>query len=128
MAAKGKVARRAGAPSQSTTPASPPGEQRATGSAAQSAARRRRGWIAGLAAIVILVIAVGAFFALRGPPPVTTAAMPIAQYVGDETCASCHAREQAAWKGSDHDLAMQTADDKSVLGDFADAKFTYAGT
>ena len=41
---------------------------------------------------------------------------------------SCHAKEHAAWNGSDHDLAMQVADEKSVLGDFADAKFTYAGT
>ncbi|HEY2850527.1 MAG TPA: tetratricopeptide repeat protein, partial [Gemmatimonadaceae bacterium] len=33
-----------------------------------------------------------------------------------------------AWKGSDHDLAIQIADGKSVLGNFDGAKFTYAGT
>ena len=43
-------------------------------------------------------------------------------------CAACHANEQAAWRGSDHDLAMQVADDQSVLGNFTDAKFMYAGT
>ncbi|HET7032431.1 MAG TPA: tetratricopeptide repeat protein [Casimicrobiaceae bacterium] len=53
---------------------------------------------------------------------------PAAEYVGGKTCAECHAKEVEAWRGSDHDLAMQVADDKSVLGDFADAKFKYAGT
>jgi len=49
-------------------------------------------------------------------------------YVGRSVCAACHAKELAAWSGSDHDLAMQVADDKAVLGDFANSKFRYAGT
>jgi len=49
-------------------------------------------------------------------------------YVGGKACGECHAKEQAAWHGSDHDLAMQVADDKSVLGDFANGKFRYAAT
>ncbi len=37
-------------------------------------------------------------------------------------------REQVAlWQGSHHDLAMQHADDESVLGDFSDVTFSYAG-
>ena len=47
---------------------------------------------------------------------------------GPRNAPTCHAKEHAAWKGSDHDLAMQVADEKSVLGDFANAKFAYAGT
>jgi hypothetical protein len=43
-------------------------------------------------------------------------------------CSECHAKELAAWSGSDHDLAMQVADDKAVLGDFANGKFRYAAT
>ena len=43
-------------------------------------------------------------------------------------CAECHAKEQAAWHGSDHDLAMQVAGENAVLGDFANAQFKYAGT
>jgi len=50
----------------------------------------------------------------------------VAQYVGRSACAECHAKEDIAWRGSDHDLAMQVADDQSVLGNFANAKFTYA--
>ncbi len=53
--------------------------------------------------------------------------MPAASYVGRKACAACHANEQAAWQGSDHDLAMQVAGDKTVLGDFRGAKFRYAG-
>ena len=54
-------------------------------------------------------------------------AMAPASYVGRDACAGCHASEVAAWRGSDHDLAMQTADEKSVLGDFANGKYAYAG-
>jgi tetratricopeptide (TPR) repeat protein len=59
------------------------------------------------------------------PPAPVTAAAP--HYAGNEACASCHEAEHTAWHGSDHDLAMQVADDTSVLGNFNDAKFTYAG-
>ncbi|MGH7571591.1 MAG: multiheme c-type cytochrome [Gemmatimonadota bacterium] len=48
-------------------------------------------------------------------------------FVGSATCAECHAAEAAAWRGSDHDLAMQEATEETVLGDFDDAAFTYAG-
>ena len=51
-----------------------------------------------------------------------------ALHVGGATCAECHAAQRAAWHGSDHDLAMQVADDKSVLGNFKNARFSYAGT
>lgn len=48
-------------------------------------------------------------------------------YVGASKCAACHAPEFNAWKGSHHEQAMQHADDKTVLGDFKDAHFTYNG-
>jgi predicted CXXCH cytochrome family protein len=51
-----------------------------------------------------------------------------AEYIGGKACAECHTKEADAWRGSDHDLAMQVADEKSVLGDFRDAKLKYAGT
>jgi len=50
-----------------------------------------------------------------------------ASYVGGKSCAGCHAKEYEVWRGSHHDLAMQEASDKTVLGNFADAKFSYAG-
>jgi len=39
-------------------------------------------------------------------------------YVGDASCVSCHKTEYDLWKGSHHDLAMQVANDSTVLGDF----------
>ena len=50
-----------------------------------------------------------------------------AAFVGRKTCAQCHQQQDKLWSGSHHDLAMQVADQKSVLGDFNNARFTYAG-
>jgi predicted CXXCH cytochrome family protein len=50
-----------------------------------------------------------------------------ARFVGSESCAGCHAAETAAWRGSQHARAMQHATETTVLGDFADARFRYAG-
>jgi tetratricopeptide (TPR) repeat protein len=51
---------------------------------------------------------------------------PAATFVGAQACASCHAREYGAWSGSDHARAMQAANETTVLGDFADRRFTYS--
>ena len=60
----------------------------------------------------------------RGRP---AAAAPSPGYVGAGACIECHAEAFAAWRGSDHDLAMQAADEHSVLGDFDDARFERRG-
>ncbi len=97
----------------------------------------RRRWIlpGALALVALLALAVVAWVAgfrapattaSRSPPAVTHAAT--VAYVGRAVCGECHAREVEAWRGSDHDLAMQVADETTVLGNFADAKFAYAGT
>lgn len=49
-------------------------------------------------------------------------------YVGREVCSGCHPAEAELWEGSHHDLAMQPATASTVLGDFDDATFDYAGT
>jgi len=49
------------------------------------------------------------------------------RFVGMKQCAGCHQDEASAWQGSDHQLAMQQADDRSVLGDFKNAHFEYNG-
>jgi hypothetical protein len=48
-------------------------------------------------------------------------------YVGTAACASCHAAEFDAWKGSHHALAMQKATAAVVLGDFAGAQLEHFG-
>jgi len=50
-----------------------------------------------------------------------------ATYVGAAVCKTCHESEFKAWSSSHHDLAMQEANAKSVLGNFANAKFRYNG-
>ena len=50
-----------------------------------------------------------------------------AEYVGRQVCAQCHEEQDQLWRGSHHDLAMQHATDKTVLADFSDQKFSYAG-
>ena len=41
-----------------------------------------------------------------------------AEYVGKESCIECHQAEYYDWQGSDHDLAMDFANDSTVLGNF----------
>ncbi len=48
-------------------------------------------------------------------------------FTGSEACRSCHQEQYRNWRGSQHDLAMQTATADSVLGDFNNASFTYNG-
>ncbi len=47
--------------------------------------------------------------------------------MGREVCRECYVKEDRQWQGSHHDLAMQEADDKTVLGDFDDATLTQFG-
>ena len=54
--------------------------------------------------------------------------MPVtAQYVGSDACVSCHDQETAGWRKSQHHDAMAQASEKTVLGNFNNAKFAYAG-
>ncbi|WP_194765990.1 tetratricopeptide repeat protein [Tamlana sp. I1] len=50
-----------------------------------------------------------------------------ATYIGSKTCVECHNEEFKKWQGSHHDLAMQVANDSTVLGDFNDKKLTIDG-
>lgn len=57
----------------------------------------------------------------------TPAVQATAPYVGSSQCASCHKAAFDAWQGSQHQQAMQHADARSVLGNFKDTSFRYAG-
>ena len=50
---------------------------------------------------------------------VTTTAAPL--FVGSDQCKSCHTQAYEDWAKSDHFLAMQRANDSTVLGDFNSA-------
>lgn len=90
------------------------------------------------AALVVLIGAAGCKGTDRAaspptPPSAADESAPAhvidgAIYVGRAQCARCHAAEAKSWEGSHHDLAMQEATPATVLGNFADASFSYAGT
>ena len=50
-----------------------------------------------------------------------------ATFVGNSSCKECHEIAYNNWKNSDHDKAMDYANDSSVLGDFNDLKVTFRG-
>ena len=82
---------------------------------------------AGATAAVILV---GLTISVLGKLPVSqpapgTDASSAPTFVGSETCAGCHQAQASLWRGSQHSHAMAHADDKTVLGNFADASFDY---
>lgn len=51
----------------------------------------------------------------------------IREYVGRDVCKSCHEMEHELFQHSDHDLAMDSATNETVLGDFNDTRFTHHG-
>lgn len=75
------------------------------------------------ATVVLLFIAVSWFQGCNKPvekeaAPGEFKMLTDADYVGTETCQSCHQKEYLDWHNSDHDLAMMEADVFSVKGDF----------
>ncbi len=116
---KDRDSTRQAAPSPSHKPAPP------------SDTRGLYGLIAGVLAVVFA--GVGVWWAQRPaelPPtqPVERqSALPAPTYVGRVVCSECHAEQDRLWRGSHHDLAMQEATGKSVLGNFDNASLRYAG-
>ena len=56
-----------------------------------------------------------------------SAVAPGGGYVSAQSCAECHQTEYRHWQNSQHAQAMQPATEQTVLGDFHDTAFTYAG-
>ena len=73
-------------------------------------------------AAAVLMAAIGVCGAASRTPPADAPT-----FVGSAACGGCHQSETAAWRGSQHALAMQTATAATVLGNFDDASFTHAG-
>jgi tetratricopeptide (TPR) repeat protein len=98
-------------------------EPAATLQAPPPAANRRARWI-GLGAIV-LVLLVGALVWADWHYGLPEGAE--AHYVGRQSCIDCHQPQHASWTGSHHDLAMDLATEKTVLGNFNNAELTHYG-
>ena len=59
--------------------------------------------------------------------PATATPVAEADYIGSASCAACHQTQHQAWMSSHHQKAMLEPSTGSVVGDFADAGFTYGG-
>ncbi len=88
-------------------------------------ATRRR--LLGLTALALVGVAAAVILWLPPPGQGTATGPPPLAHVGAKACAECHADQAERWRGSHHDLAMLAPGEKTVLGDFADARFTYEG-
>jgi tetratricopeptide (TPR) repeat protein len=83
------------------------------------------------AVVAVVVPAVIASFLHRPRPadalPTSATTNSAARYVGSGACVSCHADQAERWRTSQHHDAMSDAGAKTVLGNFDDSTFTYAG-
>ena len=86
---------------------------------------------------IALVFAIIVFFILCGSlllqrcnskgPVANTEQMGTNDFVGEQTCKSCHSMQYNDWSQSHHFMAMQPANDSTVVGDFNNASFTGDG-
>ncbi|MEY8099434.1 multiheme c-type cytochrome [Falsihalocynthiibacter sp. S25ZX9] len=54
-------------------------------------------------------------------------AQTIPEFVGTQTCATCHESAAEEWEGSHHALAWTEPNAQTILGDFSDVTFTHQG-
>jgi Tfp pilus assembly protein PilF len=83
---------------------------------------------AGLLAAIIIILSLPFYYMLH----IRNSSQDIVsdviyQFVGSAQCRDCHNPEYDRWEGSHHDLAMDVANENSVLGDFDNAEFTLHG-
>ncbi|MCB9377428.1 MAG: tetratricopeptide repeat protein [Holophagales bacterium] len=81
----------------------------------------------GLGALAVVVVAVplSLLRAPRAGAPSRLDAAPA--FAGTAACRDCHKVEYGRWLGSDHDRAMEPANDQTVLGDFSGVEATFQG-
>jgi Flp pilus assembly protein TadD len=87
--------------------------------------RMRRTVMTGL--LVAMALGLLLYVSLREIPESENVTIEPPNFVGGETCARCHEPQAELWRGSHHHLAMQVANEDTVLGDFDDATLTHFG-
>ncbi|MCD6584900.1 MAG: tetratricopeptide repeat protein [Desulfobacteraceae bacterium] len=88
--------------------------------------------IIGVLATLVIVLAIPFYLCLyqeeiRNREDASKSPLAQAAFVGREACIDCHKPEYDKWNGSHHDLAMDVADEQTVLGDFNNAVFEHNG-
>lgn len=93
-------------------------------------------WRRAVIGAVLLAVACGVWWGLtvgpwrgadRSVPALATSASGPLQFVGSPACTQCHAAQNKAWQGSQHQLAMQAATLASVLAPFGGERFRHGG-
>jgi tetratricopeptide (TPR) repeat protein len=86
--------------------------------------------ITGIVATLIIVLTIPLYRANRPAPmpaPKRGEIRSNLSFAGSEACRDCHRAEYDKWAGSHHRWAMAPATERTVLGDFDNAVFTYFG-
>jgi tetratricopeptide (TPR) repeat protein len=85
----------------------------------------------GLAAVAVAWMIVQGLEHPVDPAPIATTdptpIPPAAGFTGSVACAECHGVEYERWRASQHAVAMQVADETTVLGNFDGARFRNFG-
>lgn len=77
--------------------------------------------------IVLIAAAVLGYDKLVQHQPSPATPTPALAFVGGAVCSGCHADQAKLWQGSHHDLAMQIANERTILGNFDNAEFSKDG-
>src|SRR5665811_1278177 len=82
----------------------------------------------GLIAAMVIVVSLPVYYfsVVKNTDKIAAPVVP-SEFVGSVKCQDCHKPEYDIWLGSHHDLAMDLANEASVLGNFNDAEFTLHG-
>jgi predicted CXXCH cytochrome family protein len=86
--------------------------------------------IAGIIATIVIILTIPVYvFKVTYVQPLRTGSESEreATFVGSKKCGECHKPEYDNWLGSHHDLAMDQANETTVLGDFNNAEFGHFG-
>jgi len=87
-----------------------------------------RNWkITGIIATLAIILSVPAYMLKQKYFRPAAVPQPAAAFVGGQKCAECHKAEYDKWRGSHHDLAMDEANEQTVLGNFDNAVFENFG-
>jgi hypothetical protein len=126
---RGKPPNRSGSPGRTVAPSEALGIPTPSVAGPRTFSLRAKLSMAAVAAVAVFAGGLAFQFLGGNFRKVSPAGVPGAgaTFVGSETCAGCHQVEARLWQGSQHQLAMAHATDKSVLGDFSDATFDYFG-
>jgi hypothetical protein len=83
---------------------------------------------AGCAILMLAAVILVIWFAWPGSSKARLPNLPIEQptgdYVGSNSCQSCHPSEHSTWHGSYHRTMTQVASEESILGDFNNVRLT----